>query len=95
MKRTIRDMLQPREAGSDHARDGTIPHDLLVVDPFINRADYMVTAASLQRIIELCSDESLLSADADHRYPLHKAVMLYEENNINFRRVHDVIRILV
>ncbi|KAI1126077.1 hypothetical protein F5Y10DRAFT_294016 [Nemania abortiva] len=90
LKNTVKSVLKP----CDDAKKSTILHDLLD-DVNCFTAESSVNAESFRRLIELCETDTLLSQDPNGYCPLHKAVMLYEQKDIDFDRLHDVIQSLV
>ncbi|KAI0182073.1 hypothetical protein GGR52DRAFT_527302 [Hypoxylon sp. FL1284] len=92
LKDTVKDVLLPQKTNSLHPP--SIMHILLEEDGFTGH-EFDNKAESFHRLIKLCSDDTLTLQDAEGRLPLHKAILLYERDGIDFALLHLVIRSLV
>ncbi|KAF6821779.1 hypothetical protein CMUS01_11342 [Colletotrichum musicola] len=94
LKDTVKKVLHPPENQKQRGSSGSILHALLDENSFATEGSSIKTE-SFQRLIGLCSKEALESYDVDRYRPLHKAILLYNTEGIDFDRLHIVIRRLV
>ncbi|UKZ80845.1 hypothetical protein TrVFT333_008610 [Trichoderma virens FT-333] len=79
----------------------TSPHTIsAILNDVLQKASFAKESSSIdskhiQRLIELCPKEVLESVGSEGNTPLHQAILLYNEEDIDFARLHDVIYSLV
>ncbi|RMJ17997.1 hypothetical protein CDV36_002316 [Fusarium kuroshium] len=94
LKEIVVSALLPRKTASRQAAGGTILHSLLDESLFARKGS-RIKAESFRRLIELCNKETLEFIDAYGQSPLHKAILLYQKDGIDFEHLHGVIHSLV
>ncbi|UKZ55066.1 hypothetical protein TrVGV298_008883 [Trichoderma virens] len=90
----IRSVFAKDFSGSDGAAlaSGGCVHDTVRVDELLK---WNAQLKETVRLIELCPKETLESVNDKGNTPLHEAVLLYEKEDLDFGRLHDVICSLV
>ena len=94
MKKTMSGVLQPQKTENQWGNPGTILHTLLDEESFA-KVGGIAKISSFERLIELCSEATLKSVDQKGHCPLHKAILLYDKDGVDFDRLYGVIESLV
>jgi hypothetical protein len=94
LRETVSTALQLHNERDKLAVSGTILHALIDQEFFAKEAAGM-KVASFQRLLEVCGPMTLLDRDGKGYCPLHKAILLYNQSNIDFSHLHDIIQALI